>query len=576
MADGPPYDLSRVAQIVSVERDDRSTDFGTGFCIDAAGVSAIFITAAHVVFGRKAGAAPRLVRIAGNIATVVFPPEHNDPADLVVLRVDSLKKRPPRVVFYEGGYPGLEVTVAGRARQAGEKDFARVEVRARLVKLTTVENADSGFEAERWVLERVAGEPISKGISGGPVLTDDGRCLGVLVEALDDGQEGYAVSAAEVRRRLAEADLTAVSEAAGGEAKEEKGGLGPVFLGPTRIVAPERPALREGAAGPFPFSRKGRTFRDLEALLADRLGGADALGLLLLVCSFAADAREALHRVASWWSARTGPHGSGAVQWVDGDNIVKAGAAQRDLWTALAAGAFAHDPTPLRFDRLAAELRAGDATTFLVDFSRFRPDEFERAEQAAKVLQQVLAGPLDLGAHGLVIGLPGFLRAEPCLRGWLEADERVFDTAPLLRRVPPTLPPAAVVDGRRRPEATLRTLLAPFANGPSPTLRDECGAILAAEPTGAEARVPGYAELFRIAARFWTRGLAEPAFRLEVSADARAGQQEAGAVPLLADFQRTLAPRGTSCPTTTSSWWGSRGVWSRGRMTSPRSAVASF
>lgn len=208
-ADGPPPPVGATAGIsqaaastVRIESEGcGGLVFGSGFPVS----ENLFVTNAHVV----AGTQDQIIRTRDGVrrdATVIqFDPER----DLAIMRVenaglqplDALQDVPDGTTGAVIGYPG-----------GGDQQI----VGARVVSQTSAVGRDiySRSLARRDIY--ILRSQIEKGDSGGPVVNNDGRLIGVVFAAstLDDN-EGYALTTRELQNVLAEVPSTGAAVSVG-------------------------------------------------------------------------------------------------------------------------------------------------------------------------------------------------------------------------------------------------------------------------------------------------------------------------------------------------------------------------
>ncbi len=172
-----------VVQVLASMKNSPASSQGSGFFVSGDG---LLVTNFHCIQGARNA---RIVTADGGRFVVKGVLAHNAKADLALLKVSGrvkaylslAKDRPPPVgtrVFAIGNPKGLTNTlsdgmISGLRAMAGEVHFLQ----------TTA--------------------PISHGSSGGPLLTADGKVVGVTTATYTDGQNlNLAVPAAEVRKLM--------------------------------------------------------------------------------------------------------------------------------------------------------------------------------------------------------------------------------------------------------------------------------------------------------------------------------------------------------------------------------------
>ena len=173
------------SSIVKIVGDARQCDqvvSGSGFVLERG----LIATNAHVV----AGAADLRVRVRSGISSVSATVIYFDPdTDIALLSAPDLDAPPVDLVLAELE-PGTSVVTAGFP---GGSRFTAKPARVRDVAVTRGESiyGDPGVRREVYVLR---GE-VEPGISGGPVLTEDGRVAGMVFAAgVDEPDVAYALT----------------------------------------------------------------------------------------------------------------------------------------------------------------------------------------------------------------------------------------------------------------------------------------------------------------------------------------------------------------------------------------------
>ena len=191
-----------VVQVLASMKNSPADSQGSGFFVSADG---LLVTNFHCIQGARNA---RIVTADGRRFVVKGVLAYNAKADLALLKVSGrvktylslAKDRPPRVgtrVFAIGNPKGLTNTlsdgmISGLRAMAGEVHFLQ----------TTA--------------------PISQGSSGGPLLTADGKVVGVTTATYTDGQNlNLAVPAAEVRILInGRGRLQSIADVSGGQRLE--------------------------------------------------------------------------------------------------------------------------------------------------------------------------------------------------------------------------------------------------------------------------------------------------------------------------------------------------------------------
>ncbi|MFM8514968.1 MAG: MarP family serine protease [Actinomycetota bacterium] len=173
------------SSIVKIVGDARQCDqvvSGSGFVLERG----LIATNAHVV----AGAADLRVRVRSGISSVSATVIYFDPdTDIALLSAPDLDAPPVDLVLAELER-GTSVVTAGFP---GGSRFTAKPARVRDVAVTRGESiyGDPGVRREVYVLR---GE-VEPGISGGPVLTEDGRVAGMVFAAgVDEPDVAYALT----------------------------------------------------------------------------------------------------------------------------------------------------------------------------------------------------------------------------------------------------------------------------------------------------------------------------------------------------------------------------------------------
>jgi S1-C subfamily serine protease len=172
-----------VVRVVAFNARDEATGFGSGFFVSADGLIA---TNYHVIQGAKALKVGREGETTLRpVRTVASDPGH----DLALLKVDAGGDRYPALVLASKP-PAIGTRVYAIGNPSGLTN-------------TLSEGLVSGLrqtEQRSWIQATAA---ISPGSSGGPLLAEDGRVVGVNTMALRDAQNlNFAVPADSVRRLI--------------------------------------------------------------------------------------------------------------------------------------------------------------------------------------------------------------------------------------------------------------------------------------------------------------------------------------------------------------------------------------
>jgi hypothetical protein len=180
------------------------TGTGTAFCVHPSG---LFVTNEHVVRGGPAGKGVKLVLEAGLKGQRVLDARvvRTDPAnDLALVRVDGEKDLPALPVGPSDGVTELAEVIAfgfpfGTALSADQKDYPSVSVNVCAV---------SALRHKGGKLDRVdLNGAVNPGQSGGPLLDQDGKVVGVIVSGIRGSGIFQAIPSAHLSRFLAKPEI---------------------------------------------------------------------------------------------------------------------------------------------------------------------------------------------------------------------------------------------------------------------------------------------------------------------------------------------------------------------------------
>jgi len=180
---------------------------GSGFLVGPG----LVVTNLHVVAGHARGFVkkPGLQTTAAILGVVAV----DERADLAIVKVGPVEGEPLSVAPTDSASVGDRVYVVGSPRA---------------LEGTFTDGLISGFRSERGVRYLQISAPISKGSSGGPVLSRTGAVVGVVRGYLDDGQNlNFAVSAEHVAELLARVgDVRALASVAATNEQAQEAGAG--------------------------------------------------------------------------------------------------------------------------------------------------------------------------------------------------------------------------------------------------------------------------------------------------------------------------------------------------------------
>lgn len=162
---------------------------GSGFYV----TDSMLITNAHVV----AGVDGLQVRLPGKGRSLPGEVVYFDPEkDIAVVRTDAIDNR-PAVFATENAQPGDPAVIAGFPRGG---DFTVIPARVRALLLARGENiyGDAGVQREVYSLRA----NVQSGNSGGPLVDQDARVLGLVFGSSFDSEVGYALVASELTSAL--------------------------------------------------------------------------------------------------------------------------------------------------------------------------------------------------------------------------------------------------------------------------------------------------------------------------------------------------------------------------------------